>query len=244
MDTGITKTTKKELASVDNLNEWGLEEIKVTDIKMPWLSLVQGLSASASEEGVSLGDIYDSGEGKSIGSMKNPVRFIPSTFLRQLYKQVAEGGEWKFKSISEYPVDAPEWECMEDGVMTRNYEQFAFFIHTIDDLEKGSTIPKMVSFRSSSHKVGKDLITHIYKMVEQKKNPASEILELGSKFIDKGSKKYYSYTIKTTGVESKKEHQLAALKTVKSVKNQKSKIQNMQEEVEVKDHKPTSEDDL
>jgi hypothetical protein len=229
MSKSIEKKENNELAVTTEAAMWGMDQVKTTDLQMSFYKLIQAMSELAQEGKAAVGDIWDTLGQSKVGGIDKPIKFVPGGFLRQVSIREFKDGKFVPVAIEEYPKDKtlPREEWV-DGVQRHNYEQLTFFLHTEESLKTKDVVPVRVSFVSTSLKAGKDLLTHMYKMLNQGKNPASYWIELSSVRKESNGNKYVVFQVKPTDEETPQEAQLQALETSKMIIEKKKEIEAMQ----------------
>jgi hypothetical protein len=188
----IAKTeTNKALAQTPMLE--GMEGIDPSDILIPKLHLMQGLSDLVAEGKASMGDIINSTTGEKLGDKKDSIEFVPvSTFKTWV---IFEDGEYK-QTIPMTP-DNSHWLLEEQvGEMSVTRDKVLnFYVLLSKEVGNGDAMPFVVSFRRTSYTAGKKVATHFAKMSMLRAAPYAKTLKLTCKFEknDKGS--YYVFDI-------------------------------------------------
>jgi hypothetical protein len=168
---------KNEVASY-NANEWGDVVVEAKDLILPKILLQQALSEAVKQRVARDGDYINTLLGAVCSNEKGIVNILPF-YCRQSYIIEKFNGK-KFEFLKVAPNIVGEQKPFEEtieGVRYKNSHQYEFFCR----LEEGGT-PAIVSFKSTSHKTGKQLFNLMYlQNPQQKKTPAHNWITLGRK---------------------------------------------------------------
>lgn len=161
----------------------GFEESDSSDLMIPKLLLMQGLSQFVADDKAQVGDIVKSGTAEYVGGINKPVHFIPITYYRDwaLYKE--EKGKFEWQSKEPYTAankDLP-WEFEKDGEKWRRDKCFNLYVLLVKDIEgerkaveeaqktgdmpdpDKALLPCLITFRRSSYKTAKKIYAHFEK---------------------------------------------------------------------------------
>lgn len=192
---------KKETTDLATMPEgsWGNDEkISASDIVIPKLLLMQGLSDFVSEQKAVMGDIVDSLSAKKLGGKAQPVEIIP-LMLFKTWTYSEKVGE-KFEFRESFPMTpANESFALEgltpEGVEFRRDKVMNFFVLLAADAKKVDAIPYVVSFRRTGYTTGKILATHFAMSQKLAQPPARKTFMLGAD-LEKGDKgNYYVFNL-------------------------------------------------
>lgn len=168
--------------AAQNLNEWGAGDVSSRDLVIPKILAMQGLSELVSEGKAKLGDFVDSVSGEVLGSIEKPVEFIPFHMEKKWIISRKKKGEGKFEferyeDVTAQNMDYP-FEAQE-GEDTIKYEYtLQFYVLLPHD----TSMPYVISFKSTSLRSGKVLSTQMY--VRNRAAglvPPAYVMELGGK---------------------------------------------------------------
>jgi hypothetical protein len=161
-----------------NANEWGDVVVEAKDLILPKILLQQALSEAVKSRNARDGDYLNTLKGTVCSNEKGIVSVLPF-FCRQTYIIEKWNGK-KFEFLKIVPNIVGEKKPFEEtieGTKYKNSHQYEFFCM----LEDGGT-PAIVSFRSTSHKTGKQLFNIMYlQNPQQNKTPAHNWINLGRK---------------------------------------------------------------
>lgn len=148
--------------SATTMEDWGQSEISSKDIIIPKILAMQGLSDFVSEGKAKLGDLVDSISGEVLGSIEKPVEFVPFHMEKVWIISRKKKGETKFEfekyeAVTAenlgYPFEAKDGE---DDVKYEYTLQFYCLLPT------DTSMPYVISFKSTSLRSGKVLSTQMY----------------------------------------------------------------------------------
>lgn len=156
----LAKTESTELALAGNLDAWGENEMSSQDMVIPKILCMQGLSDLVSEGKAKMGDFVDSLSGEVVGSIENPVDIVPF-HMEKIYiisKKEQGGSRFEFDRIEAVTNQNYPFEEVVNGVTYKYEYTLQFYCLRPDD----TTLPYVVSFKSTSLKSGKVLSTQMY----------------------------------------------------------------------------------
>lgn len=218
MSKAVTKTEEKKTQLPATMAQAPREEILKSDVIIPKLLLMQGLSDFVNERKAQQGDIMRSTTIEKLGDPEHPISFIPLTFTNDWRLEEEENGKYKFRGNEPRTAkneDSP-WEFEKNGTRwkrTKVINVFALLPQDIKaeqaEVEKFKTtgempdlnktlLPVVISFRSTSYNAGKAVATHFAKAAAMAKygvKPYGFSLQLKC-YADKNEKgAYYVYEI-------------------------------------------------
>lgn len=166
-----TKTTNAVSTDVANLSEWGAPQPLGSDIVLSKILPMQSTSKLVQDSKAQFGELRDSVTGEKLGSLTETLDLIP--FHVQKFWDILEPnekGDFKFvrmEPLIENPADPGyndnlPWLDKVNGVDTKRVRRMNFFCIRPEQVEDGSAIPYILSFKSTSYKEGKKLYTQMY----------------------------------------------------------------------------------
>jgi hypothetical protein len=172
--------------------------IDQADILIPKLLIMQGLSEFVAQEKAVMGDIVNSVTGEVLGGKGKPISFIPLMMNKVWIKYKIQGGEQKY--VGTIPWSAAnsntKWEDVDkDGALLRNDACLNFYVMLERDLESSSGLPYLVSFRRSSYRNGKKLVTHFAQTQMANVSPYAMTLSLTSSKEQNDKGTFYIFDI-------------------------------------------------
>ena len=199
----MTKLAKKETTAValplEN-RSWGSENIDASDIVIPKLLLMQGQSKFVAAGKARAGDIVKSTTGEVVGGAQKGVKVIAFMTFKEWDVSEKNGGRFEFRfkeSVTPSNVN-DSWEFTKDGNDWRRDLCINFYALLPSDIERlqvamakldktgelpdpaDALLPVVLSFRRTSYRAGKDLISHFAKAASFHQPPAVSTFELGS----------------------------------------------------------------
>lgn len=147
--------------AIPSLNDWGTNDLASKDIVIPKIYCMQGLSDLVAEDKAKMGDFIDSLTSKKLGSISEPLNFIPFHMekLWEVSKQ-NEKGDFEFATFE--PVTAANidraYENNIDGINYKYKYTMRFYVL----LENDSSLPYIISFKGTSTQAGKVLATQMF----------------------------------------------------------------------------------
>jgi hypothetical protein len=119
-----------------------------------------------------------------------------------------------------------------DGVLYKNYATLNFYVMLEEDLKtKASTMPVLLSFKSTSNRAGKKLISLFAQAADIKKQPCALVATLTC-VIQKGPKgPYHAFDVKLAG-ETPREYGPKIVRWVNLLKQTKVKVHDENEDAE------------
>lgn len=170
-----------------NSNDWGAVEVTSRDLVISRLMLMQGMSEKVSEGKAKLGDILNSVTNEVVATKDKSVELLPFYCTKQWVRSKKVGQRFEFVSSAPDNGEAMAFEETINGVHYKNEHQYTFFF-----LTKELSMPVVASFKSTSHKIGKQLFTLMYVNNKQAGlTPAASWVNLGT-IIQKNDKGTYA----------------------------------------------------
>lgn len=194
MSKAIVKKEEAQLPVVSNeelVNDWGVQTSPSSDMLVPKILPMQGLSQFVVARKAQMGDFVDSLTGKKLGDIDTPVGIIPF-FCQKMWDVQAQQADGGFKYDGTFPVvenpidpnynDNLKWQ--EEGLdregkkcMLKRIRRMNFFC-LLDGQADG--MPYVISFKSTSYREGRKLWTAMYvRNVSAKIPPAAFAYNLG-----------------------------------------------------------------
>lgn len=154
------------------------------DLEVPTLLLMQNTSELVGDGKAKLGDIYHTGSLEVVGGVGAPVELIPLAGYKTLITYDMSKGNPQFmrqeKMTQELELLPPTG--MEGNKPVRRDVSLNFFVVLAKDLESGVPFPTLISFRRTNAKAGRQLFTHVTKLVKFMEAPAyMQVVTLGAK---------------------------------------------------------------
>jgi hypothetical protein len=190
--------------------DWSKQHVDASNILIPKLLLMQGLSDLVSDGKAKLGDIVKSTSGEVVGGVGKPVEVIPIMLTENWALLEKVGNKFEYRGIEPVTLankDA-EYEYTYNGTQWRRDRCLDFYVLLPSDIAKekaakaavasgdypdpdAALLPCAISFRRTSMRAGKDLATHFAKASHFGMPPAVTTFKLTS-FIDKNNQGTYA----------------------------------------------------
>jgi len=189
---------------------WGSEGVDTSDVKIPAILLMQGLSQFVIDRKATIGDLVHSQTEKVIGGPDTPVHFIPiMTFKTNEYMEKEPGSE-KFKRKKSEPWEAHHktiepYGTTIDGVHFRNDPTLNFYVFLQNEIEKEGALPCLLKCKRTNLTAGKNLVTH-FKQCEMKKIPPASTIYALTSTTQKNDLGTFSVLVVTPAGDTKPAH--------------------------------------
>jgi hypothetical protein len=199
---GLTTQPKAGVPAVGGIESgWGGEGLHGSDLLVPKMLLMQGLSKLVADGAASPGQIRDSLTGDLFGGKTGkdvkPVEIIAfSSFRTWVIFEKKNGKDEYVKTI---PI-TPENEGLAitevvNGVEVRRDKCLNFYVLRPEDIKDGSAFPYLISFRRTSGRAGKKLATFAAKLRVFKKPLASKVMMLSVESMENDKGKFFGLDI-------------------------------------------------
>lgn len=208
---------------------WGAENTTATDLVIPKLLIMQGLSDFVTDEKLQArqGEIRDSLEGRLLAKVGEPLKVIPFFFYNTWVEFEERNGKFEFTGIT--PRDhtnelAPQdWE--EAGKKKRRDRTINCYVLLESELGGGEFLPYLLSFSRTGFKTGKKLVTLVEKLKQFNLAPAHRVFELSAAKVSNDKGTWFGPEIAQVG-ETSKEHLALAYKWYMTVSKGGVKVDN------------------
>ena len=196
---------KKENAVVDYSMQaermYGSVNLNSSDVIIPQLLLLQKMSELVDQNAGKAGEFVDSLDHMNFGT---ELEIIPFHMEQVWIEQRRVGNDFEY--VQTFKV-TPENESLpwEEGDIKRTYAMNFYFLMP-SEVEAGTSMPYLVSMRSTSVRAGKKLATQMYmKNRRAGKLPCSVVFKLQSVEQNKDTKKYYVMDVNVSRMATDKE---------------------------------------
>lgn len=175
------------LPSAD-IQQWSSQVNVGSDLIIPKLLLMQGMSDAVSEGKANVGEWRDSVNLNKFGSLNESFDVIPFHVTKHFDIEV-EQEDGKFKWARTEPIvenpslpgynDQLPWTDKEDGKNIKRIRRLNFFVLLPKEVTDGTSIPYVVSFKSTSLKEGQKMLNQMYvRNIRAGLTPASYMFKL------------------------------------------------------------------
>ena len=150
---------------------WGEDVyLGASDIVIAKLLPMQPSSVLVVDGKAAIGEFRDSLSGAKLGSITEPVEFIPFHVDKAWDILEEDGDQFKWRKsipLVEDPTkpgynDNLPWSDVENGINIKRVRRMNFFVMLPKQIESGEGVPYVLSFKSTSYREGKKLFTQMY----------------------------------------------------------------------------------
>lgn len=226
----LTKNQASEVSTnVLSMQEWESSEINSTDIIIPKILPMQGLSEFVTEGKAKFGDFVNSLTEEVLGSINQPMEFVPFYVdkILKISKLVGQKYELlRFEKITPENENLP-WEDIEGNFKIKREK-----IYNVYAVIDGQYLPVVISFKSTSLKAGKKITTQMYaiNMAAKKVAPCATVMELRGK-KEQNEKGTFVVLEVASKKDSTPEQIAECAKWIKLIKQGAAKVDNSDEVV-------------
>jgi len=183
------KADQQLSTEVSDLSNWGVPQTMSSDIIIPKILPMQGLSDLVTDGKAVMGEFRDSLTGEKLGSITEPIELIPFAVQKvwDIYKE--EGGDFKWTQtipLVEDPAKADyndllPWADKDlEGNNIKRVRRMNFFVLRPSDVATGTALPFIISFKSTSFVEGKKIFSQMYmRNLSQKLPPPAYTVKIG-----------------------------------------------------------------
>lgn len=157
------------------------EVIESSDIVLPKILLMQSTSQMVHDEKASPGDLRDSLNNSLMGNKEKALDVIFFYHTKSWVINEMIDGKWEFKERVPYTVEnsvwRKQWEDTIDGVQIRRDESIDLYCALPGEIEKGTFLPYLISFRRTSYLAGKKILTTLETLrMGKKRRPLASVV--------------------------------------------------------------------
>jgi len=208
---------------------WGTENVENSDIIVPRLLAMQGLSKLVTDGVARFGEIRDSLEGKLLRGMQGkeikPVRIVIFDMFKSYIEFEDAGKGPKFKRILPSGTgQEPAMEEIIDGKKITRDRTLNFYCLLASELEEGTATPYLLSCRRTSYKCGKKLSTSLAKLRAFKRPAAAVYFDLTVNVQENDKGKFSVFDVSQLEGTTKPEHLAEAKKWWSALKTAKVQV--------------------
>lgn len=170
-----------------------------SDILIPKLLIGQATSKAVQDDRIKFGEIFRSTTLEAVGGRDKPVAIIPLSHTKTWVVSQKVGGKFEFRQQLPYkPATDKElpWTWTADGSEWKREQSLNFYVLLPADVSRdlearqlfadtgelpdveASLLPCALSFKSTSYKAGKTLVTHFAKAADFAAQPYISIFNL------------------------------------------------------------------
>ncbi len=217
----------KEEARRQMMEDAGIES---KDLSIPRIQLMQPTSEMVGDNKAKNGDIVKVDTNEVIGGVDNPLEIVPLSLYKTVVIEDMSVKPPKFirqEALNSSNEKLP-WEDTENGKPIKRTHCFNFFVLLSKDVAEGAGFPTVVRFKSTSMAAGRQLATHLYKMISLDRLPYSKAVSLEVKREKKEQNTYAVFSIGKTRDATPEEIQVAS-DNWSALKALKAKVDAIQE---------------
>lgn len=181
-ETAVVEAGSTALAVSQNLDDWGQGDISSRDLIIPKILAMQGLSDLVTEGKAKIGDFVDSVAGTVLGSIEKPLEFIPFHMEKVWIISKRKKGESKYEFDRYEAVTAQNQDYPFEETVGEEEIKYEYTLQFYVLLPSDTSMPYVLSFKSTSLRSGKVLSTQMYiRNRAAGLVPPAYVIELGGK---------------------------------------------------------------
>lgn len=229
MSKEVTKTETTDVVVSEEMAAWGADQdISSQDVMISKILPMQGSSKLIGEGKAMFGEYRDSVTEELLGSIKEPVEFIPFHCEKFWIVNKKESNENRFKYAYREPItrenENRSWTEKIGDVEYKYEYTFMFYVIFPKDVEDGIPTPRTIQFKSTSVRGGKKLFTQMFVRNKQMKlTPASFVMSLLGKKMSNSDNTWISLDVETSRKSTQPE-MMAAFELFNAVKGGEQKV--------------------
>ncbi len=198
------------------------EEFKVdnSDILIPKILLMQPSSELVADGKATIGDFRHSVNSDKIGTIVEPFLYVPFHYTK-IWDVVNadENNKWMRSEEFKAGDETLPWEYKEEGKNLKRIKRLNFFGFIPAELEKGNTLPMVLSFKSTGYREGTKILTQMKLNISQKKLPWNNVYAIsGEKKKNDDNQTYCVPKVETAG-EAHEEYLKLCMEWYRNMKN-------------------------
>lgn len=177
METQVAVQETKAVSLANTMDDLG---ISAQDLVIPKLLLMQNTSEMVGDGAAKSCDVVNSQTLQVIGGLTQPIEIVPLKVYKtwRVYSLAGKQPEFiRQEAVTAANINLP-WDDMEDGVPIRRDLCMNYFVLLMSEVTKGEAFPCVVSFKRTSMQAGKQLATHLFKMMKLNKPAYSQSIQL------------------------------------------------------------------
>lgn len=152
--------------------------ISAEDIVVPLLMLAQNTSGMVGDGKAKLGDIVHSLDETVLGGIDKSVDIIPLRLLKTVRIYDVSGGSPKFIRAEPDTGVRIETEGREGDIPIKRYRTMNFYVLLKTDIDKDEAFPCMLRLKSTGAQAGRQIASHMFKMLALGRVPYSSTIKL------------------------------------------------------------------
>jgi hypothetical protein len=171
MSKDLTTKQTQAVAAPTDLADWGTENKIGQDLLLAKILPMQPMSDLVTDSKAAIGEFRDSVSGAKLGSIAEPLEFIPF-HVEKMWDVLVKNGD-KFEWDHSMPLiedamnpayndNLPWADKNPDGVDIKRVRRMNFYVLLPSEIASGVAIPYILSFKSTSYKEGKKVLNQMY----------------------------------------------------------------------------------
>lgn len=183
----VTKKATQDVTLSEELSGWGKDDIHLStsDIIIPRILPMQGMSEMVTQRKAQFGEFRDSVDGGLLGTIDAPVAVIPFYAEKKWveFERVMVGKEEELQYRSAVNITSeneglPREEVIDGKHVIRDYVILVYVL-VKEHIANGASFPYCISFKRTSSKAGRKLLTQMYvKNAMSNLPPAGHVINL------------------------------------------------------------------
>ena len=224
-----------EAGSIDDMSQWGASSaITSKDIIIPRILLMQPMSDKVTAGEAAFGELRESLANEKLGDFNTKLNIVPFYMEKVFVEFNVEDPEDKLflrvvpitPANENLPYEDEEFnEKAGKKIKISRDRTMNFYVLLPSEIDLGTALPYILSFRRSNLQGGKQLATQMYvKNINSGKTPASVVMEVAVGKQSNEKKQTWAVLNVKPSSPAKVEHIEAAFKWLKMVKDGKAKV--------------------
>lgn len=176
---------------------WGSEGVQASDILIPKLLVMQGLSKLVADGQAHVGQIRDSLNGELLGGKEKAMEVIAFSSFRTWVIFEKRNGKDEYVKTERITAENENWPINEvvGGVEVRRDKCLNFYVIRPEEIKQGMAFPYLISFRRTSMQAGKKLSTFAAKLNAFKLPLASKVINLSVTAQENDKGKFFVFDV-------------------------------------------------
>jgi hypothetical protein len=240
-------TTNENLPTDMLMDEWGAgPDVSKNDVIIPKLWLMQASSKLVGARKAQMGDLVNSATGEVVGNIDDGIEMVPF-FVDKVWiinEFNPQNNQFDYKETIAIDASNEDWPWSDkvNGVAVKRTRCLNFFALLPNEIKKGNSLPFQVSFRGTSLKAGKQLMTQMYVLNRnQKLPPPAKAIKLAGK-VESNDKGTFAVLSVEVARDSSREEMIASLDLYKSMQKKEMKVDSTEENTQ--QEPPTSQEEF
>lgn len=228
-------TTKQETeVATTEMDGWGGgNDFSAQDLIIPKILPMQGMSKMVMDRKAQLGEFRESMNGELVGSIDEPVNFVPFHVEKVWVESIKQGNEKpKFAGIIPITKDNEDLPKEEHNGNMTTFRDFTYYVYVLleKDLAEGVPSPYLLSLKRTSRRCGQKIMTQMFMRNRiANLNPAGKVMGLTGKIVEGEKGTYIVMDVNPMVKDTPKDWQVEAFSMLKMVNSGKAKVDQSDE---------------